>query len=97
MGDLDPALRRLLDDFCRELERRTASTLVGNSMGGFIAAEASIAQPDWVERLVLVSAAGITHARMRKEPAEVAARMAAATAPLAFRFQERSLRRPRLR
>jgi pimeloyl-ACP methyl ester carboxylesterase len=86
----------LLDDFSRELGIEGA-TLVGNSMGGFICAESSIARPDWVDRVVLVSAAGITHARMRKEPAELAARMAAATAPLAFRFQEGSLRRPRLR
>ena len=87
---------RLLDGLSRELGISHA-TLVGNSMGGFIAAEASIAQPDWVDRVMLVSAAGITHARMRKEPAEMAARMAAATAPLAFRFQDSSLRRPRLR
>ena len=91
-----PRYGELLDDFCRELNVHS-STLVGNSMGGFISAEASISQPDWVDKLVLVSAAGITHARMRREPAEVAARMAAATAPLALRFQRGSLRRPRLR
>jgi pimeloyl-ACP methyl ester carboxylesterase len=91
-----PRYGELLDGFCRELNVHS-SILVGNSMGGFIAAEASISQPDWVDKLVLVSAAGITHARMRKEPAEVAARMAAATAPLALRFQKSSLRRPRLR
>ena len=85
-------LAALLDEL--DIDR---CALVGNSMGGFIAAEASIAQPDWVDRVMLVSAAGITHARMRKEPAEVAARMAAATAPLAFRFQDSSLKRPRLR
>ena len=91
-----PRYGELLDGFCGELNVHS-STLVGNSMGGFIAAEASISQPDWVDKLVLVSAAGITHARMRSEPAEVAARMAAATAPLALRFQKGSLRRPRLR
>ena len=91
-----PNYGRLLDDFSRELGL-VGATLVGNSMGGFISAEASIAQPDWVDRVVLVSAAGITHARMRKEPAEVAARMAAATSPLLFRFQDGSLRRPGLR
>lgn len=36
-----------------------AATLVGNSMGGFISAELAIAYPQRVERLVLVSAAGI--------------------------------------
>jgi pimeloyl-ACP methyl ester carboxylesterase len=40
-----------------------AATVVGNSMGGFIGAELAIAFPQRVERLVLVSAAGIsTHA-----------------------------------
>jgi pimeloyl-ACP methyl ester carboxylesterase len=37
-----------------------AATLVGNSMGGFISAELAIAYPQLVERLVLVSAAGIS-------------------------------------
>src|SRR5919109_175916 len=91
-----PRYGELLDGFCRTLNVHS-STLVGNSMGGFISAEAAIAQPDWVEKLILVSAAGITHARMRKEPAEMAARMAAAAAPLALRFQAGSLSRPRLR
>ncbi len=87
---------RLLDEFCVALNLHS-SALVGNSMGGFIAAEAAISGPDWVDKLVLVSAAGITHARMRREPAEMAARMAVATTPLAFRFREASLRRPKLR
>jgi pimeloyl-ACP methyl ester carboxylesterase len=37
----------------------SAATVVGNSMGGFISAELAIAFPQRVERLVLVSAAGI--------------------------------------
>jgi pimeloyl-ACP methyl ester carboxylesterase len=37
-----------------------AAALVGNSMGGFIGAELAIAFPRRVERLVLVSAAGIS-------------------------------------
>jgi len=36
------------------------AAVVGNSMGGFIAAELAIAHPARVDRLVLVSAAGIT-------------------------------------
>jgi pimeloyl-ACP methyl ester carboxylesterase len=91
-----PAYGRLLDAFCTQLNVHSCA-LVGNSMGGFISAEAAIARPEWVERLALVSAAGITHARMRKEPAEMAARMTTAAAPLAMRFQERSLTRPGLR
>jgi pimeloyl-ACP methyl ester carboxylesterase len=91
-----PRYAELLNGFCRLLDVHSC-VLVGNSMGGFISAEVSISEPDWVQKVVLVSAAGITHARMRKEPAEMAARMAAASAPLAFRFRESSLRRPRLR
>lgn len=37
-----------------------AAAVVGNSMGGFIAAELAIAFPQRVERLVLISAAGIS-------------------------------------
>jgi pimeloyl-ACP methyl ester carboxylesterase len=50
---------RLLDRLLGELEI-DAAALVGNSMGGFIAAELAIAFPQRVERMVLVSAAGIS-------------------------------------
>ncbi len=42
--------------------------VVGNSMGGFIAAEMAIQFPERVERLVLVSAAGITSADLAPRP-----------------------------
>jgi pimeloyl-ACP methyl ester carboxylesterase len=50
---------RLLDRLLDELGI-DAAAVVGNSMGGFIAAELAIAFPQRVERLVLVSAAGIS-------------------------------------
>ena len=53
--------------------------LVGNSMGGFIAAEAAIRDPARFDKLVLVSAAGISSAAMRKEPADAMARVLSAT------------------
>ena len=53
-----PAYGRLLHDFCEKLGVERA-TVVGNSMGGFVAAEAVTAAPGHFERLVLVSAAGI--------------------------------------
>jgi pimeloyl-ACP methyl ester carboxylesterase len=53
-----PAYGRLLHDFCEKLGVDRA-TVVGNSMGGFIAAEAVTAIPGRFDRLVLVSAAGI--------------------------------------
>lgn len=48
-----------LDEFCKELKIERA-TLVGNSMGGWIAAMFTAAFPDRVDRLVLVDAAGYT-------------------------------------
>src|ERR1700691_4160488 len=43
----------------------SAATVVGNSMGGFVSTELAIASPQRVERLVLVSAAGISTYRHR--------------------------------
>jgi pimeloyl-ACP methyl ester carboxylesterase len=50
---------RLLDGLLGELEI-AAAAVVGNSMGGFIGAELAISFPERVERLVLVSAAGLS-------------------------------------
>ncbi len=90
------AYSRLVHDFCERLGLAQVA-VVGSSMGGFIAAEATIREPERIARLVLVSAAGVSHARMRREPALTAGRMAAAAAPYALRLQELSIRRPRLR
>ena len=54
-----PAYGRLLLDFCDAIDVRDCA-VIGNSMGGFVAAEATVAQPDRFERLVLVSAAGVS-------------------------------------
>jgi len=50
---------RVLDHLLDELAI-DAAAVVGNSMGGFIGAELAIAFPQRVERLVLVSAAGVS-------------------------------------
>ncbi|HEV2999055.1 MAG TPA: alpha/beta hydrolase [Solirubrobacteraceae bacterium] len=50
---------RLLDGLLDKLDVAGAA-VVGNSMGGFISAELAIAFPERVERLVLVSAAGLS-------------------------------------
>ncbi len=52
-----PAYGRLLHDFCEKLGIVDAA-LVGNSMGGLVAAEAVLAEPARFDRLILVSAAG---------------------------------------
>jgi pimeloyl-ACP methyl ester carboxylesterase len=54
-----PGFARTVDALCKHLELG-AVALVGNSMGGFTAAETAIRHPERVERLVLVDAAGIT-------------------------------------
>jgi len=53
-----PAYGRLLHDFCEKLGAENA-TLVSNSMGGLVAAEAVLSAPGRFDRLVLVSAAGL--------------------------------------
>ena len=63
-----PGYGRLLDALLDELGI-DAAVLVGNSMGGFIAAEVAIQRPARVERLVLVSAAGLTIEYQRRERA----------------------------
>jgi pimeloyl-ACP methyl ester carboxylesterase len=53
------AYARILDELLESLGV-SAAALVGNSMGGFVSTELAIAFPQRVERLVLVSAAGIS-------------------------------------
>jgi pimeloyl-ACP methyl ester carboxylesterase len=87
---------RLVRDLCAALEIGDCA-LVGNSMGGFVAAEAAIHRPSWFEKLVLASAAGISSVRVQREPAEAAARVATAAAPTLLKLQEAAMRRPRVR
>jgi pimeloyl-ACP methyl ester carboxylesterase len=91
-----PAYGRFLRDFCEKLGIASCA-LVGNSMGGFIATEVAITEPERVDRLVLVSAAGITWARARREPAVVMGRVGRAAAPYVLRFNKRGIKRHRLR
>jgi pimeloyl-ACP methyl ester carboxylesterase len=86
----------LVRDLCAQLEVGDCA-VIGNSMGGFVAAEAAIHKPGWFEKLVLVSAAGVSSSRLRREPTEMAGRFAVATSPLLLTLQERGLLRPRIR
>jgi pimeloyl-ACP methyl ester carboxylesterase len=54
----------ILDSICDQLEIDGAA-VVGNSMGGFIAAEMAIRFPQRVERLGLIAAAGLSRHYMR--------------------------------
>jgi pimeloyl-ACP methyl ester carboxylesterase len=66
-------VRALLDHL--EIEH---AHLIGNSMGGFVASELAIQFPERVERLVLVSAAGISTASVARAPVLALARAATA-------------------
>jgi pimeloyl-ACP methyl ester carboxylesterase len=90
------AYGKLLSRLLEELDTGPVS-LLGNSMGGFISAEVVVAQPNQVRRLALVSAAGVSHARMYRGPAETMMRMARAAAPLVVRYGDQALYRPGLR
>jgi pimeloyl-ACP methyl ester carboxylesterase len=92
---------RAIDSLLGTLEV-SAAVLAGNSMGGFIAAELAISFPQRVERLVLVSAAGLsTHQEWRAELALPGLRrferVVAASAAWAATRSDVLMRRPRLR
>lgn len=76
-----PAYGRLIHDFCEKLGIDRVAALVGNSMGGFVSTEAVIERPSRFEKLVLVSAAGISFAEAQGRRDEVAVRMFEATVP----------------
>jgi len=70
---------RCVDAFCDRLGVGEVD-VVGNSMGGFIAAEVAIQFPERVSRLALVSAAGISSADALQAPVLTIGRLATAIA-----------------
>jgi pimeloyl-ACP methyl ester carboxylesterase len=72
---------RLIHDFCERLGIDQVAALVGNSMGGFVATEAVIDEPERFERLVLISAAGVSFAEWQGKPFEAGARIFQAAIP----------------
>lgn len=72
---------RLIHDFCERLGIDQVGALVGNSMGGFVGTEAVIEEPERFDRLVLISAAGISFAEWQGRPFEAAARIFEAAIP----------------
>jgi pimeloyl-ACP methyl ester carboxylesterase len=91
-----PAYARLLHDFCEKLGVDGA-TVVGNSMGGFIAAEAVTAGPARFDRLALVSAAGILNTWNPEERATATAWAWKAFGPHFARQGRLIVSRPRAR
>lgn len=96
-GDISiPAYARFLEGVCDALEI-DAAAVVGNSMGGHIAAELAIASPQRVERLMLVSAAGISAEHAQRNAVMTGGRVVAAIATRAVARHDSLARRPGLR
>jgi pimeloyl-ACP methyl ester carboxylesterase len=87
---------RLVDAVWAELGVERTS-VVGNSMGGFIGAELALSFSTRVDRLVLVAAAGLSTGELPQAPLLAAARLVAAGTPVAARLESPIVRRPRLR
>jgi pimeloyl-ACP methyl ester carboxylesterase len=87
---------RTVDALCDALGVERVS-VVGNSMGGFIGAELALSFETRVDRLVLVSAAGLSTEHLPRGLSLAAARVVAAGTPYATRLQSPVVHRPRLR
>jgi pimeloyl-ACP methyl ester carboxylesterase len=91
-----PGYGRCVEEFCSQLGLDEV-VLVGNSMGGFVAAETTIQFPSRVERLVLVSAAGISITNLMRRPAQTWGRVAAALGTYGAANTRAAISRPVLR
>ena len=99
MPDGDISIRgyaHLVDEVCDAIGVERAA-VVGSSMGGFIGAELALSSGTRVDRLVLVSAAGLSTEFLRRGPVLAAARVVAAGIPRAQRLEAPVVHRPRLR
>ena len=90
------AFARVLDEFCSGLALDRV-TVVGNSLGGWVAAELAIRNPQLVRRLVLIDAAGIPPTWRERFKVVSMLRLAGWLAPLAGRLRGPLLERPGLR
>jgi pimeloyl-ACP methyl ester carboxylesterase len=92
-----PGYGRFVDAFLGQIGIERA-TLIGNSMGGFIAAETAISHPSRVEKLALVSAAGVMRVGNRRLAAlDRAARLFHPASAAVFARREYLVKRPKLR
>jgi pimeloyl-ACP methyl ester carboxylesterase len=89
-----PAYGQMLHDFCEKLGVERLAALVGNSMGGFVSTEAVIQRPRRFDRLVLVSAAGISFAEAKGRRTQALARSLEAAAPYVAGERRFMLARP---
>lgn len=87
---------RIVAEFCDVLGIERFA-VVGNSMGGFIAAELGITISKRLDCMVLVSAAGISSTALARSPALTAMRASAVVGAYAVARRRAIARRPRLR
>jgi pimeloyl-ACP methyl ester carboxylesterase len=87
---------RFLEQLCDALSI-DAAAVVGNSMGGHISAELAIRSPQRVERLMLVSAAGISAEQVQRDVVMTAGRLIAAVGTRTAARVDAFARRPGLR
>jgi pimeloyl-ACP methyl ester carboxylesterase len=91
-----PAFARTADRLCDALGI-DCPVVVGNSMGGFVGAELAVSFPTRVEKLVLVSAAGLSTEYVAREPTLALGRAVAALTAKAGAGSNAVIRRKRLR
>jgi pimeloyl-ACP methyl ester carboxylesterase len=87
---------RTLDRLCDRLGIEDP-IVIGNSMGGFVAAELALSFPTRVDKLVLVSAAGLSSEYLRRQPLLFGARLITAVGARTGARATDVVRRPRLR
>jgi pimeloyl-ACP methyl ester carboxylesterase len=87
---------RVVAELCDRLDLGPAA-LVGNSMGGYVAAQAAIDAPAAVERLMLVSAAGISQSQVPLHRALRGAKILALATRASTAQRRRHMARPVLR
>lgn len=85
---------RLIHDFCERLGIDRVAALIGNSMGGFVSTEATVEHPERFERLVLVSAAGISFTGIRGLRAKAISKSFEIAAPFMIGDRQIWLSRP---
>ncbi len=87
---------RVLAELCDQLELGPC-VLVGNSMGGYIASELAITRPDLVERLMLVSAAGVSQVDVATRPVMAVTKAVGLATAMSVARLRAVARRPRMR
>ena len=91
-----PGYGRTVNALCEQLGLGVVE-LVGNSMGGYIAAEVAIQFPSRVDRLILVSAAGISSADLAHRPILTLGRIATAITAWSAPHDRQLASRPKAR